>query len=105
MKLLLDKKADVNVRRHTDDATPLHVAAQNGHKDVANLLLDNNADVSASRKDSTTPLYLAAQTGHTDVVKLLLDYKADVNACRLNGVYCFSLWIHRCSETVIEQQC
>ena len=82
VKLLLDMKADVNVR-DTDGFTPLYIAAQNGHTEVVKLLLDHKADVNASRHtDGATPLYIAAWNGHTEVVKLLLDHKADLNASR-----------------------
>ena len=83
MKLLLDNNADVNARRTDDGATPLHVAAQNGHTEVVKLLLDNNADVNAScTDDGATPLHVAARNGHTEVVKLLGGNIADVNASR-----------------------
>jgi ankyrin len=59
----------------------LHCAAKNGHKDVADLLLANKADVNA-RDDNCgdTPLHCAARSGHKDVADLLLASKADVNA-------------------------
>jgi ankyrin repeat protein len=61
--------------------TPLHYAAMNGHKDVAELLLANKADVNAREKFSgRTPLHYAAYAGHKDMVELLLANKADVNA-------------------------
>lgn len=83
--------------------TPLHWAALAGHKDVAELILANGADVNAisnkgripwregelnGRKvvvllDSNcgcAPLHIAALNGHKDVVELLLAKGADVNA-------------------------
>src|ERR1035437_6960804 len=59
--------------------TPLHFAAQKGHKDVAELLLANKADVDAKSTANVTPLHLAALNGHKDVVELLLANKASVN--------------------------
>jgi len=50
------------------------------------LLLDNKADVNASRtNDGATPLYVAAQNGYTEVVKLLLDNKGYVNTKTHHG--------------------
>jgi ankyrin repeat protein len=62
--------------------TPLHLAAKNGHKDVAELLLANGADINA--RDSNggfTPLDLALSSYHyKDIVEFLLARGADANA-------------------------
>jgi ankyrin repeat protein len=66
--------------------TPLHAAAEAGHKEVAEFLIVNKADVNA--KESTlgmTPLLVAAMFGHKDVAELLLTNKAEVNARDNNG--------------------
>src|ERR1022692_742771 len=66
--------------------TPLHWAASRGHKDVAELLLANKADVNARNTGPTrlnigmTPLHYAAGSGHKAVVELLVANGADVNA-------------------------
>jgi ankyrin repeat protein len=51
--------------------TPLHLAAQAGHKDVAELLLANKADVNAKDINGKTPLQLAEQSNRRDVAELL----------------------------------
>ena len=56
------------------------VAASKGHKDVAELLLANKAEVNAKDNDGATPLHWAAHNGHKDVAELLLANKAEVNA-------------------------
>ena len=43
------------------DKTPLHFAADGGHKDVAQLLLANGADANAKDKNGWTPLHWAAR--------------------------------------------
>src|SRR5580700_10439751 len=60
--------------------TPLHWAAEKGHKDVAALLLANKAEVNARASNGFTPLHYAAFAGHNDVAALLLANKAEVNA-------------------------
>ena len=60
--------------------TPLHWAADRGHKDVAELLLASKAEVNAKDSYSETPLHWAADFGHKDVAELLLANKAEVNA-------------------------
>jgi ankyrin repeat protein len=80
VKLLLEKGADVNVKRIGDGITALAVAAQNGHTELVNLLLEKGAEVNAKSSTGVTALILASQNGHTDVVKSLLAAKADINA-------------------------
>jgi ankyrin repeat protein len=65
--------------------TPLHLATQEGHKDVVAYLLANKADVNAREKDNQTPLHLAVVRDHKDVAELLLTNNADVNAKDKNG--------------------
>jgi TonB family protein len=60
--------------------TPLHLAAQNGNKDVAELLLAKKAEINVKAYDGWTPLHLAARYGHKDVIELLLAKGAEVEA-------------------------
>ena len=46
---------------------PLHVAAEYGKKDIAELLLANKAVVNAGDEFNWTPLHKAAMKGHRDV--------------------------------------
>jgi ankyrin repeat protein len=85
-----------------DAWTPLHVAAHNGHTDLAKLLYEKGADVKATgaysacppctaliictEKDGWTPLHVGAQKGHTDLAKLLLEKGADVKATGARSV-------------------
>ncbi|HVM61981.1 MAG TPA: ankyrin repeat domain-containing protein [Verrucomicrobiae bacterium] len=69
----------VNSQNSYDGQTPLHLAVEYGHKDVAELLLANKADVEAKAHGDWTPLLNAVFGGHKDLVELLLAHKADVN--------------------------
>jgi ankyrin repeat protein len=68
--------------------SPLHMAARQGHIDVANALLDAGANVDQrSAGDQTTPLLIATINGHFDLAKQLLDKGADPNLPQgTNGV-------------------
>jgi ankyrin repeat protein len=51
--------------------TPLHLAAQNGHKAVAELLIAKGADVNAKTLWDETPLDLAISKEHKELADLL----------------------------------
>jgi ankyrin repeat protein len=85
-RFLIDNNADLD---SCDDfgRTPLHWAALNGHKSMAELLLskgaDPNAAINAGARAGTpgqTPLHFAAQNGYRNVCEALLAGKADLNA-------------------------
>jgi ankyrin repeat protein len=83
---LLKNNPDLAFSKDEDSNTPLHLAAQNGHSEIAELLLAHRADVNAGNKDGLTPLHYAAMNGKRDVVELLLAHGADVNGRMLNGL-------------------
>ena len=72
-QLLIKKGADVN----KTGWAPLHYAATSGHKNIMNLLLEENAYIDASSPNGTTPLMMAAHYSDESAVKLLLEAGAD----------------------------
>jgi hypothetical protein len=94
-------KADPSLVASKDEKyeqTPLHIAAFNDHKDVAEFLLANKADVNAKAKNGSTPLHLAAAKGNKDIVELLLDNKAETNAVDNEGwspLHSAVIWDHK----------
>lgn len=74
------------------DTTALHLACGNGKEDIAKLLIDRGADLSAKarvigkgiEKDEKivywTPLIWASYCGHAGIVRYLLAHGAEVNA-------------------------
>ena len=66
----------------------LHLAAENGHEAVADLLLQYKAFVNAKSKAGIAPTHLAAQNGHAGLVKLFIEkYQATVDALSLVSVH------------------
>jgi ankyrin repeat protein len=63
-----------------DNATLLHLAAQDGVVEIAKMLLDRGADVNAVDSFGRTPLHAAARLAQYKMVRLLLERGADVNA-------------------------
>src|ERR1039458_10864547 len=72
VKTLLKNNSNLVFSKDENGFTPLHVAAFNGHKNVAELLLANEAGVNTNENHGATPLYLAAQQGHKNLAALLL---------------------------------
>ncbi len=68
--------ADADPNAKDDDRqTPLHWAAENGHTDLAALLIEKGADLNNEWR--RTPPHWAARTDHTDLVKRLQDAPRD----------------------------
>jgi ankyrin repeat protein len=85
LKMLLDKQADVSIQT-AEGGTPLHMACQQGHKDIVKMLLDKQADVNIQNVEGVMPLFMACQEGHKDIVKMLLDKQAGINIQDDRGV-------------------
>ena len=71
---------------------PLHVAAREGRKDIAEELIVQGADVNARDDSGWTPLHFAASGGHEDVAELLISKGANVNAYDLSARGCTPLY-------------
>ena len=85
--LLITHGADLEAKDNSG-GTPLHIAARNGFKAIAEILLKNKSDVNArndqaNRRD--TPLHLAVNAGHKAMVELLLANGTDNNAQNDSG--------------------
>lgn len=68
-----------------DGFVPLHLAAQQGNVEFAEVLLEAGAIVDAVNKYGNTPLFVAVfnSRGHGDLIRLLRRYGADPR--RFNG--------------------
>jgi len=68
--LLMSAGAAVDARTY-DDATPLHVAAQEGQKELVELPASRGARIDAEKIDGYTPTDAARHGNHQEVVELL----------------------------------
>ncbi len=74
------KGIDINTEDETqEDMTPLMVASRDGHYEIVEYLLANNADVNFPSTYGLTALRYACQYRHLSIVKLLIAHDADPN--------------------------
>lgn len=85
VKELLDSNADVNARNVLGMA-PLHIAAQNGYIEMADLLVSHGAEINMRTPDDETPLYIAARKNYTALAEFLLAEGADPNTATAKGM-------------------
>ena len=64
---------------HVDGVTALHVAAQGGHLETVQLLLEHGADVNVKDEEERTALALAIKGNHGEVAIALVKAGADPN--------------------------
>jgi ankyrin repeat protein len=70
----------VNSSIMRDEETSLHVAAEYGHIDIVQLLLDRGALIDGVDSSGWAALHTGAIKGHLDIVRLLLDRGAQIDA-------------------------
>ena len=71
---------DIELKCTGCGSTALGHAAKHGHNEIAELLIENGADVSAKSLKGLTPLHYAAANGHKEIAGLLIEKGADVKA-------------------------
>ncbi|KAF5272341.1 hypothetical protein FQR65_LT17461 [Abscondita terminalis] len=90
-----------NVTSPIDKATPLFIAAQNGHYKILVYLLAQGAEPDSRRTDGATPLWIAAQMGHDHIVSQLLKSGARVDAARHDGATALFKAAHKGHSAVV----
>ncbi len=78
IKRLLDEGADPDGDESPNSLTPLFFAAERGHLDAVDLLVDSGADLNALTSRGSA-LHIAARRGRTEIVETLLRRGADPN--------------------------
>jgi ankyrin repeat protein len=81
-KAIEDGTIDVNAEdfeHHVDGVTSLTVAAQKGHLEVCDLLLDHDADIHAKDDEDRTALLMAVAGNFGELATLLISKGADPN--------------------------
>ncbi|CAF0840271.1 unnamed protein product [Didymodactylos carnosus] len=73
VELLVKYSADINIRSKQDLKTPLILACENGHEQITQILLQNEANVSYTDKFHYTAVAYAAKQNHIVLLQLLYD--------------------------------
>jgi ankyrin repeat protein len=79
-RLLLAADPAIVNSKDKDGKTPLFVAAEQGHQEVVEMMLEKSSDINAQSGRHGNALYAASVEGRKEVVTLLLEKGADVNA-------------------------
>lgn len=74
--LVKDPKATCLTDQHKN--TPLHLAAEYNQLRIAEILIENKADINSINKDGATPLHSAASSGSRAVAELLIRKGAQI---------------------------
>ncbi len=78
VKELLQKKVDVDAANEFG-ITPLMLAAEANHIEIAALLMANGANVNARSRDGLTALIYAAEEGNAEISAMLVEMGANVH--------------------------
>ena len=81
---LLDGGAPIDGRNRAGQSV-LHLALDQGHTAVVELLLARGASITARDKMGNTPLHVVAELGDSKLARLLLDKGAEVDAAGNDG--------------------
>lgn len=71
VQALVEHGADVNTKSSEGGDTPLIFAARKGHVDLARLLLQKGADISAKDNAENDALFYAEKNGHVEIAEML----------------------------------
>ena len=83
--LIVEHSQDVNARGFNSGETPLHVATECRHADIAQLLLEHGADANAQDMYERTPLLMASENGLGEIARVLLKHGADTELGKNGG--------------------
>lgn len=74
----------IYVKYQQEGKAAIHLAAEQGHQDIVDILLSHKAFVNAKTKLGLTPLHLSARSGSARLVRLLVEtHQASVDALSL----------------------
>lgn len=100
--LYLQAGMDAGERIQPDWASPLLMAADQGHNEIVELLLSHGAPADGANVQGNTALMFAADKGHTDVARTLLERGANLNAQNSNGASAIGLAVTKGHREIVQ---
>jgi ankyrin repeat protein len=85
VELILEENPRLLNSKDENGATPLHVAAAKGHRNIAELFLARGAKLNAKDHEGCTPLHHAVINNHIPLVELLISENAKINVRDISG--------------------
>jgi ankyrin len=85
VKAAIEKDKSLLNATEWDDATLLHLAVGQNHKDLVLYLLEQGANVNAVTKSRLTSLHMAAQNANITIAVMLLTHGATINPIDSKG--------------------
>ncbi len=85
VELLVKLGADIHLVSLDNDKNALHMAAEVGNREIAEILLKHGAKIDTADANGVTALMHAAANGHSDVADLLLSRGASINLADNGG--------------------
>ena len=85
VKALLDKEPHLVNAPGGNGKFPLHWAAQGGHVEIVEFLIERGAVVNSKNVADETPLHYAAALGHSEVVRFLIEKGASLTPKTIFG--------------------
>ena len=79
LQKLLRTPGIIKEPRDMQDSTPLHLACTYNQLAIAQILINEDANIRALDSDLRTPLHEACKYGNYENVRILLEHQADVN--------------------------
>ena len=85
VKQLLDLGVNPNKVKNPLKTSPLHLAAESGHTEIVEILLEHGAHPNLPDIEGTTPLHLSIYYRHPATVEALIKHDANPNAQNYQG--------------------
>lgn len=70
---------NLNLASSMINVTALHLASMYGHKEIAQVLIQAEADIHHKTDDGATALFRACQRGHSEIVEMLIQANASID--------------------------